>query len=99
MIVMLWMTLTLLLPLLAGIPIAIALGGSGLIWLIALDPNYLRGVGHAVWNGATSDVLTSVPLFILMGELVQRTGLASRFYDAVALWLPSAWWRCPTWSA
>jgi len=87
MIVVLWMTLTLLLPLLAGIPIAVALGGTGLIWLIALDPNYLRGVGHAVWNGATSDVLTSVPLFILMGELVQRTGLASRFYDAVALWL------------
>ena len=87
MIVMLWMTLTLLVPLLIGIPIAIALGGSGLIWLIALDPNYLRGVGHSIWNGATSDVLTSVPLFILMGELVQRTGLASRFYDAVALWL------------
>ncbi len=87
MIVMLWMTLTLLAPLLVGIPIAIALGGSGLIWLIALDPNYLRGVGHAIWNGATSDVLTAVPLFILMGELVQRTGLASRFYDAVSLWL------------
>lgn len=87
MIVILWMTLTLLLPLLAGIPIAIALGGTGLVWLIALDPNYLRGVGHAIWNGATSEVLTAVPLFILMGELVQRTGLASRFYDAVSLWL------------
>ncbi len=87
MIVMLWMTLTLLVPLLVGIPIAVALGGSGLIWLIALDPNYLRGVGHSIWNGATSEVLTSVPLFILMGELVQRSGLASRFYDAVSLWL------------
>src|SRR5690606_15433433 len=66
MIVMLWITLTLLVPLLAGVPIAVALGGTGLIWLIALDPNYLRGVANAVWNGASNDVLTAVPLFILM---------------------------------
>jgi C4-dicarboxylate transporter, DctM subunit len=85
--IVLWMTLTAMVPLLIGIPIGLSLGAGGLLWLILLDPNYLRGVGHTVWNGLTGDVLISIPLFMLMGELVQRCGLASRFYDAVAIWL------------
>lgn len=81
------MPLSILLPLFAGIPIAVTLGGAGLLWLVAYDPAFLRGASYAVWNTSTSDVLASVPLYILMGDLIQRSGIAGNFYDAVGLWM------------
>ncbi len=87
MTILLLMGLTVLLPLVIGVPIAVTLGGSGLLWIALLDPNLLRGAGHAVWNTAENYVLISIPLFILMGELIERANFANRFYDAVSLWL------------
>lgn len=81
------MALTILVPLFLGIPIAVTLGGSGLLWLLLLDPAHLRGAGYALWNTADNYILISVPLFLLMGEIVQRADIAQRFYRAMGLWL------------
>jgi C4-dicarboxylate transporter DctM subunit len=81
------MGLTILVPLVLGLPIALALGLSGIFWLLLLDPNLLHGAGLGIWNTASNDVLISIPLFILMGEIIQRAGVATRFYNAVAWWV------------
>ena len=78
---------TLIVLLFAGLPIAAALGLSGLGWIIAKDPGLLRGAAYAVWNNANSVTLVAVPMFLLMGEIVQRSQVAVRFYRAMALWV------------
>lgn len=85
------MALSILLPLALGIPIAVALGSTGLAWLWFENPLYLRGVGSAIWNVASSYLLISIPLFVLMGEILQRSLIAQRFYRAMSRcvgWLP-----------
>ncbi len=85
--ILLLMGLTILVPLVLGMPIAMALGLSGILWLVLLDPNLLQGASIGMWNTASNDVLISIPLFILMGEIIQRAGVATRFYNAVAWWV------------
>lgn len=86
---MIWVTLAILLGLLAlSIPVAAALGMVGLVLdhLYAFLP--LRyGLGELVW-GATSDVLlVAIPMFVLLGEILLRSGIAERMYGAMAQWL------------
>ncbi len=88
------MGLSIIVLLVIGWPIAIALGLPGVIWLYALDPvrlAYFKGAGNAIWNTAENYTLLSIPLFILMGELLQRTDISRRFYNAVAACL----WKLP----
>jgi tripartite ATP-independent transporter DctM subunit len=78
---------TLLAALVVGMPIAVALGGTGLVWLILHDPTQLRGAAYAVWNSSNNVTLLAIPLFLIMGELVQRTQISVRFYRALSLWV------------
>jgi C4-dicarboxylate transporter DctM subunit len=77
----------LLVLLLSGLWIAFGLGLAGIIVLLlhgglpALAP-----LGYVSWNTVESFVLTSVPLFILMGELILRAGLSDNFYRSMGLW-------------
>lgn len=89
MIASLWMIAGLIVLLLWGVPVAMALGIVGIVGIVANNPAYLLGVGHAVWNTVDNYVLLSVPLFVLMGELFQRSNLAMKFYRAACLWI--AW--------
>jgi tripartite ATP-independent transporter DctM subunit len=87
MTVMLAMFATLLVCLVVGMPIAVALGGTGLLWLVLNDPAQLRGAAYAVWNSSNNVTLLAIPLFLIMGELVQRTQISVRFYRALSLWV------------
>jgi len=77
----------LLVLLLSGLWIAFGLGLAGVIVLLlhgglpALAP-----LGYVSWNTVESFVLTSVPLFILMGELILRGGLSENFYRSMGFW-------------
>ena len=86
---MIWVTLAILLGLLAlSLPVAAALG----IVAVVLDQLYAflplrHGLGELVW-GATSDVLlVAIPMFVLLGEILLRAGIAERMYNAMAQWL------------
>ncbi len=79
--------LSLFVLLLTGMPIAGALGLTGIVSIAILNPRLLHGLGYAIWTNATSFVLVAVLLFVLMGEIIQRAGLSSRFYRALSLWL------------
>ena len=72
-----------------GVPIAfaMALAGAAGIWV-------LEGAGpamaHAVlipWSEGRSFVFVTIPLFVLMGQLVFHTGLATDLYDGIRTWI------------
>ena len=86
---MIWVTLALLLGLLAlSLPVAAVLGVVGL----TLDQLYsflpLRlALGELVWGATTDVILVAIPMFILLGEILLRTGIAERMYAAMTHWL------------
>jgi C4-dicarboxylate transporter DctM subunit len=88
---MLGTTLILLLALLAAaIPVAGALGMLGLL----LDKLYSKmplslALGEVAWSSSKDFLLVSIPMFILLGEILLRAGVAERMYAAMVKWL--AW--------
>lgn len=44
-------------------------------------------LGLIAWNTNTSFVLVAIPLFILMGEILLRSGLSERLYRVLSHWL------------
>lgn len=71
----------------AGIYVAAALGVLGLLagFVFSDRPLYLF-VGEATWIPSVNFVLVAVPLFILMGEILLRSGLSEKLYRALNLW-------------
>jgi len=70
--------------LLAGVPIAFAMilvGVAGIVSVIGLDPA-LSLLGQIPVSQTTSYELSVVPMFILMGNFVARSGIANDLYDA-----------------
>lgn len=70
-----------------GMPIAAALGVVGGGALLLVDFDLYTALGHVVWNTSSGFTLTAIPLFIFMGEVIQRAGIGGRFYRASSLWL------------
>ena len=72
-----------------GVPIALAMGVTGVVGLWILEgPG--PALAHSVlipWDEGRSFVLVTIPLFVLMGQLVFHTGLASDLYDGVRTWI------------
>ena len=44
-------------------------------------------LGEVTWSTTTSFILVAVPFYVLMGEIMLRTGMAERMYNAVAQWM------------
>jgi tripartite ATP-independent transporter DctM subunit len=88
---MLITTLVILLLLLAlAVPVAATLGVLG----IALDQIFaggrlLIGMGDTTWLNSIEAILVAVPMFIMLGEILLRAGIADRMYTAMSHWL--AW--------
>jgi tripartite ATP-independent transporter DctM subunit len=73
---------------LVGIPIAVSmvLVGAGAGVLVFGAP-FLNSCGAMLWGVLNDNLLTAAPLFILLGELLLRSGMADRMYGAMAAWL------------
>ena len=75
--------------LILGVPIAFAMALTGAVGLWILEgPG--PALAHAVlipWDEGRSFVFVTIPLFVLMGQLVFHTGLASDLYDGVRTWI------------
>ena len=81
--------LLLLSLLLLGVPIAFAMGASGLVGILVLEGPAAAMAQAALvpWAEARSFVLVTIPLFVLMGQLVFHTGLATELYDGLRAWI------------
>lgn len=72
----------------AGMPVGFALASVGIIGsliIIGLEPTAVQ-VFNIVWNAGSNFVFTAIPLFILMGQLVSRSGIGEDLYDCVHKW-------------
>src|ERR1700752_2642356 len=70
--------------LLGGIQIAIAIGLGGLLPLLLNERvDSLRALGFIVWGSLNSSTLSALPLFILMAELMLRSGVSDSYYDGM----------------
>ena len=47
----------------------------------------MRGLGQVVWSSSNSSTLIAVPFFVLLGELLVRSGVAQRTYSARESWV------------
>ena len=73
-----------------GIPVGASLVMLGLVLAGIYSPFPLvKAIGETSWGASSDVIVVSVPMFILMGELMLRSGVAERMYDAMTKWL--AW--------
>lgn len=72
----------------SGLPIAVALGLTGMVSVYFLvDKNLIGASGYLAWNMSTDFVLCAIPLFVLMGEFLSQSVLSQLLYEGVAAWL------------
>lgn len=71
--------------LLGGLQIAIAIGIGGILTLL-LNEGFgsLRATGFIIWGTVNNSTLSALPLFILMAELMLRSGVSDNFYDGMS---------------
>ncbi len=47
----------------------------------------MRGLGNMVWSSSNSATLIAIPFFVLLGEILVRSGVATRTYAALDRWV------------
>ncbi len=73
---------------LAGLYVAAALGCLSLIIMFFFSDAPLWNImANKAWEGNTSFILVAVPLFVLMGELMNRSGMGERMYSVISRWI------------
>lgn len=78
--------LTVLIFLLMGFPVAFTLGGISVIFgLIIFGFNYFYLLPLRIWGIMSNYVLLAVPLFIFMGVMLERSGIAEELLETMAL--------------
>ncbi|WP_116472531.1 TRAP transporter large permease [Zobellella maritima] len=74
--------------LLLGMPIAVSMALIGVIGgVMVFGVPFVDSIGAVVWSVHNEAILTAIPLFILLGELLLRSGIADKMYLAMAAWL------------
>jgi C4-dicarboxylate transporter DctM subunit len=71
----------------AGIPIAVSMALVGIVGGIAVyGMPFMNSIAPVLWGVQNENLLTSIPLFVLLGELLLRSGIADRMYLALSAW-------------
>lgn len=71
-----------------GLPVAIALFLTAFVgaWAFLGWPTLL-GFGNQMWSGQNDFILTAIPLFVFLGEVLVRSGVADGLYRCLSDWL------------
>lgn len=67
--------------LIAGVPVAVALAGSSMLFILLSGQVPDIVVAHRMINGVDSFPLLAVPFFILAGNLMNTAGITNRIFD------------------
>ena len=57
--------------------------------VILWGPNSIQLLAHAALGSMTAFMLVAIPLFILMGNILERSGLAEALYRMIYIWMGS----------
>ena len=64
-----------------GLPVALGLGGTAVLFALLMTPRTLLAAPSAFFYTPWQAVLVTVPMFIFMGNLVRYSGIADAAYD------------------
>ena len=68
-----------------GVPLAFAIGASCVSYIAASVPTFMGMLPQRIWNGAFSELMIAMPLFMLAGELMNHGGLTKRLVNFALL--------------
>lgn len=81
-----------LILMLGGMWIPFAVGFGGILMLVVFDGiRSLDAMGFVIWGSMNASTLSAIPMFVLMAEILLRSGISGRFYDGLATMI----WRLP----
>lgn len=75
--------------LMSGYPVALVLGGTGLVFALfgiaagVFDPAFLTAIPPRIFGIMTNQVLIAVPLFVFMGAMLERSKVAEDLLNAM----------------
>lgn len=76
-----------LLCIFSGFPVAFSLMGIAFLFgMIGFEWSIFPMLIRRIYSVADNYVLAAVPLFIFMGTLLERSGIAGKLFDAISLW-------------
>ena len=64
-----------------GVPLAFAIGASSVTYIATNAPTFMQMLPQRVWNGAYSELMIAMPLFMLAGELMNTGGITKRIIN------------------
>ncbi|NYT77192.1 TRAP transporter large permease [Alcaligenaceae bacterium] len=71
-----------------GLPIVASMAAVGIVGgIAAYGVPFLDSIAPVVWGVQNDNLLTCIPLFVLLGEMLLRSGIADRMYGTLAAWL------------
>src|SRR5919206_103362 len=74
--------------LLIGVPVAVVMAGMGVAGgLATVGRPMIESMGSVIWSVQNENILTAIPLFVLLGEILLRSGIADRMYVSLSAWL------------
>lgn len=87
-----WLTIilfgSLVILLLAGVPLVFAIGGVATLFIIILwGPHALPILANRTYMTMDQFLLVAVPMFIFMGAMLQRCGIAEDMYELMYHWM------------
>jgi tripartite ATP-independent transporter DctM subunit len=78
---------TFVILLILGLPLAWTMGATAVIFTFALfDPSTMFMTMTRVYHMMLNYTLVAVPLFVLMGCILEKSGVAEQLFDAVYVW-------------
>ncbi|MEZ4525091.1 MAG: TRAP transporter large permease subunit [Desulfobacterales bacterium] len=81
-----WMFLALTILLMAGFPVTFTLLGTALCFgLIGFGWSFFNLLPLRIWGVMTNVTLLAVPLFVFMGVMLERSGLAEELLDTMGM--------------
>jgi tripartite ATP-independent transporter DctM subunit len=81
-----WMFLALTILLMAGFPVTFTLMGTAMCFgLIGFGWSFFNLLPLRIWGVMTNVTLIAVPLFVFMGVMLERSGLAEELLDTMGL--------------
>jgi tripartite ATP-independent transporter DctM subunit len=81
-----WMFLALTILLMIGFPVTFTLLGTSLVFgMIGFGWDFFNLLPLRIWGRMTNITLAAVPLFVFMGVMLERSGLAEELLDTMGL--------------
>jgi len=79
---------SLVVVLLAGLPLAFALGGVATVFIIFVwGPEGLGVLASRAYSTMGSFILVAIPMFVFMGAMLEKSGIADDLYTMMYYWM------------